>query len=107
MWKTIGSTAVALTLTLSTAWSQGTPPDPKAAMTRALIAKQSSQPSQPSTLGYRACSFCYSCGGPWPYFAGTLYTPAPSYTVERGASCYGALTHRSDRTPYLCCGADQ
>ena len=104
MWKTFGSVALALTLTLSTAWSQGTPPDPKAAMTRALIAKQS---GEARTLGYRACSYCYSCGYPWPYFAGTLYTPAPNQTVERGPSCSGALTYRFDRTPYLCCGVDQ
>jgi hypothetical protein len=103
MWKTIGTAALALALALSSAWAQGTPPNPKAAMTRDAIAKQSSQ----RTLGYRACSFCYTCGGPWPYLAGTFYTPAPAYTVERGSYCSGALAYRRDYTPYLCCGVDQ
>ena len=101
MWKIIA--AASLSLAVSSAWAQVTP-DSKAAMTRALIAKQA---AQPETLGYRACSFCYSCGGPWPYFAGTLYTPRPGYTIERGPSCTGALTYRADYTPYLCCGVDQ
>ena len=100
MWKTIAIAALALTV--SSAWAQDGP-DPKAAMTRALIAKQATQ----LTPGYRACSFCYSCGWPWPYFAGTFRTPYPTWTVERGASCQGALTYRTDYTPYLCCGLDQ
>ncbi len=103
MWKIIGAAALALVV-LSSAWAQGTPPNPKAGITRNAIAKQSSQPLTP---GYRACSFCYTCGGPWPYLAGTFYTPAPAYTVERGAYCSGPLAYRNDYTPYLCCGLDQ
>ena len=74
MWKTFGSVALALTLTLSTAWSQGTPPDPKAAMTRALIAKQS---SEARTLGYRACSSVTRVVG-----LGHI-SPAPSIPLHR------------------------
>jgi hypothetical protein len=36
-----------------------------------------------------------------------MYTPAPGYTVERGARCTGPLAYRRDYTPYLCCGIDQ
>jgi hypothetical protein len=92
----------ALALVAAPALAQGVQPS-KPKLTPEQLAKQSSQ----RTLGYRACSFCYSCGGPWPYLAGTFYTPAPSYTVERGAYCSGALAYRSDSTPYLCCGVDQ
>ena len=103
MWKAIGTAGLVLHLALSSALAQGTPTSPKPRMTPGAIAKQ----AMPMTLGYRACSFCYSCGGPWPYFAGSFYTSAPGYTIERAASCSGALTNRSDSTPYLCCGVDQ
>lgn len=106
MWKAIGPIGLALALAISTASAEGTPPNPKAKMTRELIAKDQST-VQPMTYGYRACSFCYSCGGPWAYLAGTFYTPQPSYTVERGPSCSGSLAYRNDATPYLCCGVDQ
>jgi hypothetical protein len=78
-------------------------PNSRAKMTSAEIAQQASQ----RTLGYRACSLCYTCGGPWPYLAGTFYTPRPGDTFERGNSCAGGLAYRYDTNPRVCCGVDQ
>ena len=97
-------TIAALVLLVSPAWgAKNTLPKSRPAMTPAELAKQSST----RTLGYRACSFCFTCGGPWPYLAGTFYTPVPEDTVERGSSCSGGLAYRSDTNPRLCCGVDQ
>ena len=53
-----------------------------------------------------ACSLCYTCGGHWPNYSGTIgkMTPAPSYAPrERGAACSGTLEYEEDTHPYLCC----
>ena len=55
-----------------------------------------------------ACSLCFSCGGSWPIYSGTIgkIAPASSYTPkERGSGCSGSLQYRSDTHPYLCCRA--
>jgi hypothetical protein len=44
---------------------------------------------------------CYTCGGDWPIYAGTLPTSAAA--TERGSACSGALaTTLNDRSPFLC-----
>jgi hypothetical protein len=103
MWRSVALVALGVSFGVSGAFAQGSVHNPKAAITRDLLAKQSTQ----RTYGWPACSYCYTCGGPWPYFSGMMYTPAPSYTVERGARCTGPLAYRRDSTPYLCCGIDQ
>jgi len=53
-----------------------------------------------------ACALCYTCGGSWPIYSGTIgkVTPASSYTPkERGSGCSGSLEYRGDDHPYLCC----
>lgn len=53
-----------------------------------------------------ACSLCYTCGGHWPNYSGTIgkITPASSYAPkERGSSCSGSLQYKSDTNPYICC----
>lgn len=58
-------------------------------------------PAPPSTVS--ACSLCYTCGGNWPIFAGTIPTRNNAKPYERGDSCAGDLLPRSDTAPYLCC----
>jgi hypothetical protein len=49
-----------------------------------------------------SCSICYTCGGDWPVYSGTL--PTASAAVERDASCSGDFsTNRNDTIPFLCC----
>jgi hypothetical protein len=53
-----------------------------------------------------ACALCYTCGGSWPIYSGTIgkLTPAPSYTpMEFDSGCSGSLQYRGDDHPYLCC----
>ena len=49
-----------------------------------------------------SCNFCYTCGGDWPIFAGSIrsYGDTP---YERGSGCSGPLTSTTDYSPYLCC----
>ena len=50
------------------------------------------------------CNMCYTCGGDWPVFAGTWHTGGGTYSAyERGSSCSGGRTWRTDTYPYLCC----
>jgi hypothetical protein len=51
-----------------------------------------------------ACNVCFTCGGDWPVFAGSIsLLPSGSTPSERGSSCSGSLSARSDRSPFLCC----
>jgi hypothetical protein len=56
------------------------------------------------------CNLCFTCGGDWPIFAGTI--PAlpnnrllvnSEDPVERGSLCSGGLIRRQDSQPFLCC----
>ena len=57
----------AVALLVSPAWAEAAP-NSRAKMSEREIASQSGQ----RTLGYRACSLCYTCGGPWS-FKNSLY----------------------------------
>lgn len=46
-------------------------------------------------------SLCITCGGQFPIFAGA-FTAASSSTSERGSSCSGDVTSRTDSRPFLC-----
>jgi hypothetical protein len=50
-----------------------------------------------------ACNLCFTCGGDWPVFAGTIRVPAGNNPTERGGSCSGSLSSRADTAPFLCC----
>ncbi|NEO00966.1 MAG: hypothetical protein F6K50_37770 [Moorea sp. SIO3I7] len=55
-----------------------------------------------------ACSLCFTCGGSWPIYSGTIGKIAPASSLtpkERGGSCSGSLEYRDDDHPYLCCRA--
>ncbi|MDJ0675302.1 MAG: hypothetical protein QNJ36_07995 [Calothrix sp. MO_167.B42] len=55
-----------------------------------------------------ACSICFTCGGSWPIYSGTIgkLEPAASYApTERGEACSGSLSYAEDTHPYLCCRA--
>jgi hypothetical protein len=48
-----------------------------------------------------ATSLCFTCGGDWPVFAGTI--PTPSAANERGSGCLGGFSRvRNDHAPFLC-----
>ncbi|MEK0083981.1 hypothetical protein [Benzoatithermus flavus] len=53
-----------------------------------------------------ACSICFTCGGDWPVFAGSIRSVG-DFPTERGAACDGTLPSspqgRSDGSPFLCC----
>ena len=49
-----------------------------------------------------SCNLCFTCGGDWPVFAGSIRSVGDTPT-ERGAGCSGALQSRSDSSPFLCC----
>ncbi|HVR95990.1 MAG TPA: hypothetical protein VMW27_05210 [Thermoanaerobaculia bacterium] len=48
------------------------------------------------------CSLCFTCGASFTVFQGS-FTAVGSTAVERGAACSGAVTTRSDPSPFLCC----
>jgi hypothetical protein len=48
------------------------------------------------------CNICFTCGGDWPVFAGSIVSVGNTPT-ERGSSCSGPLQSRSDGSPFLCC----
>jgi len=46
-------------------------------------------------------SICYTCGGDWPVYSGTL--PTASAAAERGGACGGSFGYSmNDHSPYLC-----
>ena len=49
-----------------------------------------------------ACNFCFTCGGDWPVFAGSIRSVGDT-PIERGSSCSQTLTSRPDGSPFLCC----
>ena len=53
------------------------------------------------TIILNAAALCYTCGGNFPIWAGTL--PTSSAATEYGSSCGGNLsTANNDMHPYLC-----
>jgi len=49
-----------------------------------------------------ACNICFTCGGDWPVFAGSIRSVGDT-PRERGSSCSGDIISRSDSSPFLCC----
>jgi peptidyl-Lys metalloendopeptidase len=63
-------------------------------------------PPLPMPTVVSACSLCYTCGGNWPTYSGTIgkIIPAPSYApMERASGCSGSLQYMNDDHPYICC----
>lgn len=89
------------------------PTDPGAAHDAAIAADGKSAPTTQELARATAaltvnqqvaasCSICYTCGGDWPIYAGTL--PTTRAANERDSSCSGGFTTtRNDLIPYLCC----
>jgi hypothetical protein len=48
------------------------------------------------------CNICFTCGGDWPIFAGSIRSN-PANPIERGSACSGGLIARTDGSPFLCC----
>jgi hypothetical protein len=49
-----------------------------------------------------SCNLCFTCGGDWPVFAGSVRSVG-DFPTERGSGCSGLLQGRSDASPFLCC----
>lgn len=49
-----------------------------------------------------ACNICFTCGGDWPVFAGSIRSVG-DFPTERGSGCSGPLQGRADGSPFLCC----
>jgi hypothetical protein len=49
-----------------------------------------------------ACNICFTCGGDWPVFAGSIRSVG-DFPIERGSGCAGNPINRNDQSPYLCC----
>ena len=46
---------------------------------------------------------CFTCGGDWPIFAGSVHAVnTGALTFERGSACSGGLVASSDQNPFLC-----
>jgi hypothetical protein len=60
--------------------------------------------SLPNEAKHRArCSACFTCGGRFPVFSGSLRVPAPSLVFERGSRCSGDPRIIQDSIPFICC----
>lgn len=58
-----------------------------------------------SGIGLQPAAICYTCGGAWPSYQGTV--PTASAATEYGPGCGGGLTTAySDTFPYLCTKTD-
>ncbi len=73
----------------------------------ALTAVEARLPAAVSAQAASSCSLCLTCGGDWPMFSGAIPTRKGARPFERGSSCVGDLTSRSDTLPYLCCNSGQ
>ncbi len=73
----------------------------------ALTAVEAQLPTAASAQAASSCSLCLTCGGDWPMFSGAIPTRNGAKPFERGSSCAGDLTPRSDTLPYLCCKSGQ
>lgn len=74
---------------------------------KALTAAEAPLPTAASAQAASSCSLCLTCGGDWLMFSGAIPTRKGAQPFERGSSCAGDLTTRSDTLPYLCCKSGQ
>jgi hypothetical protein len=56
------------------------------------------------TTNTQRCALCFTCGGRWPHFGGSIPNNDGQVT-EFGSSCASPLTARNDSSPFLCCKA--
>ncbi|HEX7184717.1 MAG TPA: hypothetical protein VF756_23025 [Thermoanaerobaculia bacterium] len=54
-------------------------------------------------VSIQGCSLCFTCGGTFSVFQGAWNTAASPAIQERGNSCSGAVSNRTDTRPFLCC----
>jgi hypothetical protein len=55
------------------------------------------------TTNAQPCALCFTCGGRWPHFGGSIPLGANRQVQEFGSNCSNPLTARSDNEPFLCC----
>ena len=99
MQKLLSAVCVALLVALPQFAAAQT--NPKAAAEKRLLAQNA------KTLGFPACSLCFTCGGPWPFLSGGFISPGSNNVLERGNQCSGGLRTFTDSRPLLCCGRDE
>jgi hypothetical protein len=69
---------------------------------KATPAQQPQQEISPQALILDACTICFTCGGEWPRFQGSIRSVG-DFPTERGGGCGGGLIGRNDTSPFLCC----
>jgi len=62
--------------------------------------REGGAPNRSVTL--QGCSLCFTCGGTFSVFQGA-FTNTGTGPSERGSSCSGTVSTRSDTRPFLCC----
>lgn len=82
---------------------QAAGPQPQAA---ASVGGKSTAPSPSHVAVNRqaavSCNICFTCGGDWPIFAGSIRSVG-DFPTERSSACSGTLIGRTDSSPFLCC----
>src|SRR3712207_3189857 len=74
-----------LTLTFPTLAQAADRGQDKSAFERQAI--QKAKQRRPETLGFPACSLCFTCGGAWPNFSGAFDAVTNSQTTEHDIAC--------------------
>jgi hypothetical protein len=91
-----------LVFTTATAYAQ--PRDPAEAAAEAAAHKTAPATAVTPATNFQApasTSLCFTCGGDWPVYAGTI--PTPSAANERTGGCFGGFTTGlNDHFPFLC-----
>ncbi len=82
-------------------------PAAQAAQTSVKDAQERAAINANKTIGRAPCSLCFSCGGVFPVFSGSFAGSGANNVTERGSSCSGSLTSRTDSRPFLCCNIDR
>lgn len=79
------------------------PATSQAAEVSDLTAMRAAGKAAPDAKHRPRCSACFTCGGSFPVFSGSLRVPSPSRVVERGSQCSGSPRTLTDSIPYICC----
>jgi len=95
------ASALALALVLP-ATAYGADTAERAAASRAGKTVSTAAPRAINNQTAVACNFCFTCGGDWTVFAGSIRSVGDT-PIERGGSCSGPLIGRFDTSPFLCC----
>jgi len=85
---------------LATAWAVQAEPPQQARVGGKLTA--SITPQAINNQAASSCNICFTCGGDWPIFSGSIRSDGDR-PFERGGGCSGTLRTIIDSSPFLCC----